>query len=150
VELGGVSDVQAAYRAAAVSFLSGYATAASVKLQVFRARPGSIFPPCGFVDRMTETIDPIGVAEYQRTPRAELMVLHGVFDSGDTVDQRDAFVDGFVDYVKVRVGEAGDNSLVAVVSIEDEPTFVPDWLKPELQRTYYGTRITLEGYVGDN
>jgi hypothetical protein len=145
-----VSDVQGAYRAASVSFLSGYATAASLKLQVYRARPATILPPCGFVDRMTETLDTVGVSQVQRTPRAELMVLHGVFDSGDTVDQRDAFVDGFVEYVKTRYHEAGDNSLVAVTLIEDEPTFVPDWLKPELQRTYYGTRITLEGYVGDN
>ena len=74
----------------------------------------------------------------------------GDFDSAVAVAQRDAFVDGFVLWVKEHIHEAGGNTLINVASIEDEPTYVPDWLPPEYQRTYYGTRITLEGYVGDN
>jgi len=146
-------DVQSEYRAAAVGLLEDYGNAASLKLQIFRARPASIYPPCAFVDRMSEDIVPVGVAEYQRTPSAELIVLHGLFDSGDAVDQRDAFVDGFVAWVKARVHEAGGNTLIAVSRVEDEPTFVPDWIRTRdggPPPTYYGTRITLEGYVGDN
>jgi len=143
-------DVQADYRAACVQLLSDYKSDAQIDLQIYRARPASISPPTAFVDSMGETIAPIGRATYQRSPTAEIIVLHGEFDSGNAVDQRDAFVDGFVVWVRDRVHAAGSNSLIAVTSVDDEPTYVPDWLLPQYQRTYYGTRITLEGYVGDN
>ena len=35
------------------------------------------------------------------------------------------------------------------VSTEDIPAFVPDWLPPEQQRTYYGTQINVEGFATD-
>ena len=144
-------DVQTDYRAAVVGLLEDYAASVSLTLQVHRARPRSINPPTAFIDSMGETIDPIGPdANYQRTPTAEVMVLHGRFDDGVAVDQRDAFVDGFVPWVAARFHEAGSNSLIAIVRVEDDPTFFPDWLPEDVRRTYYGTRITLEGYVGDN
>jgi len=144
-------DVQTDYRAAAVGLMEDYAQSASVKLQTYPGRPMSVNAPCGFVDRMGATIDPIGPgANYQITPSCELIILHGPFDSKDAADQRDAFVDGFVQWVAARYHEAGSNSLIAVTRVEDEPTYVTDWMPPDRQRTYYGTRITLEGYVGDN
>ena len=138
-------------RAAAVDLLEDYAasTTPALKLQVYRARPASIFAPCAFVDRMSESVVYLGPILRQRTPRAEVLVLHGLFDSGEAVDQRDAFVDGFLDWVTDNVHAAGAETTVGAVGIEDEPTFVPDWLRPELQRTYYASRITLEGFASD-
>lgn len=139
----------AAVRAAAVSLLEDYAANASIKLQVYRARPASVKAPCAFVDRMAERIDyPSAVTWRQRYPRAEVIVLHGLFDSGEAADQRDTFVDGFMDWVTDRVHEAGTNTTISLVLVEDIPVYVPDWQAPDLQRAYYGTRLTLEGFAG--
>lgn len=139
----------AAVRAAAVSLLEGYRDEADIKLQIYRARPASLNPPAAFIDRMLERADyPSSVTWRQRYPRAEVIVLHGLFDSGEAVDQRDTFVDGFMDYVTDRVHEAGANTTIALVLVEDIPVYVPDWVRPELQRSYFGTRLTLEGFAG--
>ena len=74
-----------------------------------------------------------------------MFVLHGLFDSKDAADQRDAFVDGFLDWAIDRYHAAGANTLVAVRAVQDLPNYVPDWLPPEEQRTYYATRLSLEG-----
>jgi hypothetical protein len=139
--------MQADMRAAAVTMLEAYATAASLKLQVYPGRPRSIAPPTAFVDRMTATFESIGISLRQTTPTAEVLVLHGLFDSKDTTEQRDAFVDGFTDYVATQYHAAGANTLIAAVRVEDEPEFIPDWLSPEKQLPYYATRITLEGFA---
>ena len=136
---------QAACRAAAVTLLFDYGAAAGLKLQVYPGRPRSVTPPCAFVDRMTETIDPDNFL--QRSPRVEVLVLHGLFDSADAASQKDDFVDGFVDWVADRFHAAGANTLIAPVAVEDEPNFVTDWMREEDQRTYYATRITLEGFA---
>ena len=139
---------QTAMRAAAVSLLKDYADSASLGLQVYRARPLNIFPPCAFVDGMAETLTSLNAVNRQRVPRVAVVVLHGIFDHGDTVDQRDRFVDGFLDWVVDRYHEAGANTLIAPTEIEDIPAFVNDWMPPDQQRVYYATRITLEGYAG--
>lgn len=136
-------------RAAAVDLLEDFATAESIELQVYRARPRSVRPPCAFVDRISEEISYFGPQIRQRTPRAEVIVLHGLFDSGVAVDQADAFTDAFLDYVTDNVHAAGADTTVGAVTVEDEPTYVTDWMVPENQRTYYGTRITLEGFAAD-
>lgn len=134
-----------AMRAASVQLLKDYAADRDVRLQVYPGRPASVFPPCAFVDRFTETLDPDNFL--QRSPRAEILVLHGLFDSADAVSQADAFVDGFVDWVADRFHAAGANTLIGPVSTEDEPNFVTDWMAEEKQRAYYATRITLEGFA---
>lgn len=138
-------------RAAACDLLRDFRDAGSKELQVYEGRPRSIQPPTAFVDRITESgIDYFGVSIVQRTVRAEVVLIHGTFDAKDTVAQADTFVDAFLDYVKSRVHHAGANSTIGVVSAEDDPTYVPDWLPPEQQRTYFSTRITLEGFLGTN
>ena len=134
---------QTAMRAAAVTLLTDYKNDAGVRLQVYRGRPASIHPPTAFVDELSESIT--YTALHQRIPTASVVVLHGIFDHGDTVDQRDAFVDGFVDWVLDRYHAAGANTLIAVTDVNDDPAFVPEWLPPDQQKTYYATRITLEG-----
>jgi hypothetical protein len=144
---------QAAMRAAAVELLTDYAANAGIKLQVYPGRPASLFTPTAFVDKITETVDyPGGVKWRQRTPRVEVMVVHGVFDSKEAVDRKDAFVDGFLDWVTDNIHAAGANTTIGLVSVEDEPAWVPDW-RPANHLNgpdpiYYATRLTLEGYAG--
>lgn len=138
----------AAVRAAAVDLLENYRDDAGLKMQIYLARPASIAPPTGFVDRMTERIDHT-VSIRERYCRAELIVLHGLFDSGESVTQRDAFVDGFMEWCEENLDAAGANTTLELVSVEDVPTFVPGWQAPEKQRAYYGTRLTLEGFAGN-
>jgi hypothetical protein len=136
--------IQADYRAAAVDLLTDYAASASIRLQVYRARPKTIRAPCAFVDAMGETLTYTGQLA-RRAPVLEVVVLHGAFDDGDTVDQRDAFVDGFVAYCASRYHAAGANTLLGLTSAADEPSYVPDWVPQTAQVTYYATRIVLEG-----
>ena len=72
-------------------------------------------------------------------------MIHGIFDSKEAADQKDAFVDGFLDWVVTRYHEAGANTLVGVTDTEDLPNYVPEWMPPPEQKVYYATRITLEG-----
>lgn len=139
---------QADVRAASLETLGDYATAQSVKLQRYAGRPRTINPPTAFIDVMRETIVYVGHL-MQRTVEADVILLHGSFDSAEAVAQKDAFVDGYIDHVRSDVHAAGASTTLGVVSTEDDPTFVPEWLPPAEQRTYYATRITLEGYAGD-
>ena len=82
---------------------------------------------------------------YQRVPIVEVVVVHAIFDGGEAADQRDAFVDGFIAYCATRYHAAGANTMLGLVGVDDLPAFVPDWLPPEKQKTYYATRFTLEG-----
>ena len=136
---------QADVRAASVDLLTDYAASAGVKLQVYPGRPRSINPPTAFVDAIRESIEYIGPTLRQRRPVAEMIVVHGLFDSKEAADQKDAFVDGFLDWATTRYHEAGANTLVGVTETEDLPNYVPEWKPPAEQLVYYATRITLEG-----
>ena len=146
------SNLQASMRAAAVALLTDYAASASVKLQVYPGRPTSLYPPTAFVDRLTETLEWTGTGWPQRTVRAEVMVVHGQFDSKEAANQKDAFVDGFVYWIADRVHAAGTNTTIGLVAVEDEPAWVPDWRPANTLNgpdpIYYATRLTLEGYAG--
>jgi hypothetical protein len=144
---------QAACRAAAVTLLADFAADFGIKLQVYAARPRSLFPPTAFVDRITETVEyPGGVTWRQRTTRVEVMVVHGVFDSAEAVAQKDAFVDGFMDWATDRVHEAGAHTTIGLTAVEDEPAWQPDWRPANTTNgpdpIYYATRLTLEGFAG--
>lgn len=141
---------QAAYRAATVQLLTECGAAAAITLQVYRGRPASIRPPTAFIDAMSDKTDTfLAPSVFQHTPSIEVICLWGLFDSGEAVDQRDVFVDAFHDYIRTRYHEAGSNTLIGPATLEDVPNYVPDWLPPEQQRTYFATRITLEGFATD-
>lgn len=140
---------QADVRAACIELLDDHAAAANVTLATYPGRPASIAPPHAFVDTMREEIDYSIAPILRRTVQADVILIHGTFDSAVAVAQKDAFVDGFIHYVRDNVHAAGANSTIGVVSTDDDATYVPDWLSRELQRTYYATRITLEAYIGD-
>ena len=132
-------------RYAAVGMLTDYAAHAGVKLQVYPARPRTIAPPTAFVDLIHESIVYTGPTLRQRSPVVEMVVIHGVFDSKDAADQKDAFVDGFLDWVNVRYHAAGANTTVGVTDTEDVPDYVPTWLPAEQRLLYYATRLSMEG-----
>lgn len=142
--------IQTEYRAAAVALLKNYAAVGlagtGTGLQIYRARPATIRPPTAFVEGMGETVvDFLAPNVRQRTPSVLIRLVWGLFDSGTAVDQRDAFVDGFSDWVTDNYHAAGANTLIAVARLTDDPTWVPDWLPQEQQKTYYSTLVTLEG-----
>ena len=133
--------------------LAAYATAQSVKLQTYAGRPATVNPPTAFVDAIRETIVYVGHM-MQRTVQADIVFVHGSFDSADAADKKDSFVDGYIEYIRdpsTGFHAAGASTTLGVVSTEDDPTWVPDWLGRDNGggRTYYATRITLEGYQGD-
>lgn len=142
-----MSTLQADMRAAAVTLLNAYATTAGITLQVYPGRPRSINPPTAFVDRIHESVVFTGISLRQRTPVVEVIVLHGLFDSKDAADQKDRFIDGFLDYVAGQYHAAGANTLIAGVATDDLPNYVPEWFPPDQQRVFYGTQISLEGYA---
>jgi len=137
--------MQAAIRAASVALLTDYAAFAGIKLQVYPARPRTIAPPTAFVDVIRETIVYSGPTLMQRTPVCEMVVVHAIFDSKEAADQKDAFVDGFLEWQRTRFHAAGANTLVGVTDTDDLPNYVPEWMPPERQLVYYATRIVLEG-----
>lgn len=134
---------QTAMRAGAVTLLEAYAADAMTRLQVYPGRPRSIYPPTAFIDAINETLSYTGLR--QRSPQAEVVVIHGLFDTKEAADQRDAFVDGFIDWVTDNPDASGAGNLIWVPEVTDLPTFVPDWVPPEDQKAYYATRIVLEG-----
>lgn len=137
-------------RAGAVQLVTDYAADVGVKLQVYPARPRSIAPPTAFVDRITETLTEFTSIFRQRSPVVEVVVIHGLFDSLEAATQKDAFIDGFLDWVADRQHAFGANTLVSAVSTEDLPGYTADW--PPLNQvanppTYYATLIRLEGFA---
>lgn len=138
--------LQANARIATVDLLRAFGGYRNLGLSVYAGRPTLIAPPHAFVDRLTETVDYTGLR--QRRVVVEAVVLYGLFDSAQAVAQKDEFVDGFMDWAYDNLHAAGANTTLGVVAVEDEPEYVPSWLPPEKQLTYYATRISLEARAG--
>lgn len=136
-----------AVRDAAVELVRGYARAQALAISVYRARPATLTVPHAFVDRVRDSVTYVGPTNMQRRVLVDVMVLFGLFDSGDAVDQRDRFVDGFLAYVAEHFDAAAPNTLISGASATDVPVYRPDWLGEERTETYFGTLITLEGYA---
>lgn len=133
--------------------LTACAADAGVTLQVYPARPMTLYPPTGFVAEMaddTTTFIPGSSTIYQHVPLVGVVLVWGLFDSKEAADQRDAFVDAFHDWVRDLPHQAGASTLIGPRTVEDIPVFQPDWGN-EAQRntTYYATRIVLEGFATD-
>ena len=142
-----MSTFQATIRAAAVSLMTDYAASAGIRLQVYAGRPASIHPPTAFVDGIRETIVYSGPTIRIRAPVVEMIVVHRLFDSAEAAAQKDAFVDGFLDYALTRYHKAGANTVIGVTATEDLPNYSPDWIA-ERREVYYATAITMEGLGG--
>jgi len=140
-----VSTISVDARAAVSQLMNDFSFDSGIKFLWYRARPTSIRPPQAFIDRMTDRAeDFLAPAIFQHITTIQVLVLHGIFDQGDTVDQRDRFVDGFWEWVRTRYHAAGANTLIRVRSSEDDPSYVPEWIPERDRQTYYGTFITLE------
>jgi hypothetical protein len=137
--------MQAAMRAAAVSTLTAYAADVGIELQVYPGRPRTLRPPAAFVDGLVEPQIVYTAGLRQRTVQAEIVVVHGLFDSAEIAAQKDAFVDGFVDWITDHRHEAGSATLATITSAVDVPNYVPDWMAEDEQVAYYATRLVFEG-----
>ncbi len=134
-------------RAAAMQMLLDYAQDMNLSLQKYPGRPASLYPPTAYVERIRETIDWDG-AFRKRHVFVDVRVIWGLFDSKVAVDQRDAFVDGFVEWVTDHPHAAFATTVIEPRTVEDDPEFVADWLKLEDQGPYFSSTITLEGFAG--
>lgn len=138
-------DLQTAVRAGAVGLVNGYRTAVSLQLgQVYRARPAQIKAPSVFVDSVSEDASSFTREEYQRVVRVGIRVVWGVYDSGQTVDQRDEFVDGFYGHVADNYHAFDGNAECIWIGTEDDEDWRPDWIDNDDSK-YFSTLITLEG-----
>lgn len=150
-----------AMRAAAISLVEGFIAQAGSpwvdvddksRIQLYRTIPTTFHPPCYFVERITEVQQFTGPTQRQRSAVARVVVLWRLFNDterGDAVDQLDAFLDGFSDYVLTNYHEPGPTELISSARIEDDPYWVTRDQKTGEQRTYYAGLIALEGYTGN-
>lgn len=137
--------LQAAVRAGAMTLVNGYRTSSGLDLgQVYRARPAQIKTPSVFVDSVSENADSFTTPEYQRVVRVGLRAVWGVYDAGATVDQRDAFVDGFYAWVADHPRAFDGNADCIWIGTFDDENWTPDWI-PNDQSAYFSTLVTLEG-----
>jgi hypothetical protein len=135
---------QTAARAGTVALVNGYRTANSLDLgQVYRARPKQIAVPSVFIDRISEDADAFTREESQRTVRVSVRIVWGLYDAGEAVDQRDAFVDGFYAHVTDNYHAFGGNAECNWIGVTDDPFWTPEWIEGDEER--YMTEITLEG-----
>jgi len=144
---------RAAMRAAAVSLLSDYVDDANLdaRVQIYRTIPTTIVPPTAFVERVSENQTFSGPTQRQRFAVARVVVLWRLFsdgERGDAVDQLDAFLDGFTDWVLEHYHEPGNTEIISSARIDDDPYFVLNDPTKGV-RTYYAGRVDLEGYTGN-
>lgn len=133
-------------RAGTIDLVNGYRTASGVALgQVYRARPKLLKPPTVYIDRVTEGADSFTREESQRTVTVALRVVWGQYDGGDSVDQRDRFVDGFYGHVMDNPDAFGANAVIYWRTVSDTPDWTPEWLADA--GPYFMTEITLEGFA---
>lgn len=140
------ADLQTDARAGTITLVNGYRTASGVALgQVYRARPKLLKPPTVYIDRIAEDADSFNRTESQRTIRVALRVVWGQYDGGDSVDQRDRFVDGFYKYVMDNGKDSFGANAEAVtwIGVADTPDWTPEWLADA--GPYFMTEITLGG-----
>ena len=141
--------LQADARQAVVDFLTDYAAGApgnpNSKMTVYPGRPVTIMPPHGFVDSVRSTLA-YTAQRLQQTVTVEAIVVHGLFDSKEATTQKDAFVDGLIEFQFTRYHEAGANTTIGLVEVEDIPNYVPEWIAKQV--TYYATRLDFEVYAG--
>jgi len=140
-----MSLTQASARAGAVALLSTFAADAGIRLQVYPGRPSKLSPPTAFVDGLRETYDYRGPTLIGRVITVDVIVIHGLYDSKDAADAKDAFVDGFMEWQRTRYHAMDPNSVMGLVAADDLPVYTPDWLPPDETKTYYATTLTLRG-----
>lgn len=134
-------------RAGTIALVNGYRDSAGLDLgQVYRARPKLLKVPSVYIDRITEAGDSFTREESQRTVVVALRVVWGQYDGGDSVDQRDRFVDGFYAYFMDNGADAfGANAVIYWRTVADTPDWTPEWLSDT--GPYFMTEITLEGFA---
>jgi hypothetical protein len=105
---------QTAMRAAAVQLLTDFKADMGIGLQIYPGRPRTIYPPSAFVDSIDEALTTVLGNLNDRNPTVTVVVVHGLFDSADTVAQRDAFVDAYHRMGTGSPHQAGGQTLIAV------------------------------------
>jgi len=124
-----------------MTLIEDYCASISLKSQRYRARPKQALPPTFYVESITEVLTPFTIEERQRTARVTVRALWGRYDDGEAVDQRDAFVDGFLDWVANNPRAFGTNTDVNAVAVADDPEFSFNG------ESLFSSAIVLEGFA---
>lgn len=134
-----------------MALLTAYVASAGITMQLYRAKPRQAKPPTGYIEGIEESLTEYTLTTRQRTTRARVRLLwRDDVDAGAAVDQRDAFVDGFLDWVADNYHAFGDNTLASAVSVSDDPDFAFEDSAHdgrEAFATYFSTVLTLEGFA---
>lgn len=126
-----------------MNLLSAYAQSAGLTMQIYRAKPTQVKPPTAYIESIDEALTEYTLTTRQRRTLARVRVLwRDERDAGLAVDQRDRFVDGFLDWVADNYHAFGSNTLASGVTVSDDPDFAFDDTA-----TYLSTVITLEGFA---
>lgn len=133
--------LQTAARMGAMALLTDYCTSVNLRAQIYRARPRQAKPPTFYIEAITEVLTPFTLEERQRVARVRVRALWGRFDDGEAVDQRDAFVDGFLDWVADNFHAFGANTDVNAVAVGDDPDFAFEG------ESLFSTAIDVEGFA---
>jgi hypothetical protein len=148
-------QARTAIRQAAIDLLNAYASDAEMQLQVYKALPTTIRPPTAFIERIDEVASFPGINQRQRTLQCQVVLLFRLFVESEreaAADQQDAFIDAFMDWVEDRFHQPGPTELISATRVRDEPEYVVLRRAPDgrtSQVTYFGARITLEGYTAN-
>ncbi len=139
----------AAFRLAAAGYLSGVADDIGFKLQMYPGRPRTLFPPVGFIDRISAVYTSLTERTFTGLVSVQAIILFGLFDSADAAAQKDEFVDALTLWAYAHGHAAGPNTINRVSETADLPDYVPEWIPPDQQRTYYACQVTLEGFTSN-
>lgn len=116
--------MQSATRTGAMALLTAFIASTNTTMQLYRAKPKQAKPPTGYVEGIEETLTPFTIDNQQRTTRARIRLLwRDDVDAGAAVDQRDAFIDGFAEWVIEHPHAFDANALTEAVSVSDDPDF---------------------------
>lgn len=137
--------LQSDVRAGCMTLLNGYKAAAGLRLATYRARPAKLDSlPFAWVESIAEDASAFTREESQRVVRVGIRLVWGQYDSGQSTDQRDRFIDGFYAHFMDASHPFGGNTDQTWIGTSDSESWSPPWL-PEDQNLYFSTLITLEG-----
>ena len=90
--------------------------------QTYRARPGTLHPPCAFIGDWREPTIALDMSIVTRLPLVDLVLVQGEYDNAETMDRQDVLTDAFLSYLANNAHQG--NGVITRLSTSDaEVTF---------------------------
>lgn len=136
--------VSTTYRADARTAVDGFLTAfqaanPTLLFSTYRARPGSLHPPCAFVGDFREPSIGLDMSIVTRQPQIEVWLVQGEYDNAETMDRQDILVDAFISYL-ANNPHVGSGVLISLGTDDREVTLTGPGGSTA---TYLATVVTL-------